>query len=125
MRARADRATELERLAWGWAAVPVVSLGLLSWLPFLYAALRTRALRLVRENPQRAIALGVGRPDVPGSFDGGLVDVNHASAEALATLPGIDAPTAKRVTDLRESSNGFSSPEDLDLVLNLEPGTLA
>jgi DNA uptake protein ComE-like DNA-binding protein len=86
---------------------------------------RERALRLVKENPRRALQLGVGRPDVKGSFDGGLVDVNHANAAALATLPGIDAEKAKQIVELRESADGFSSADDLDVVLDLEPGTLA
>jgi DNA uptake protein ComE-like DNA-binding protein len=196
-----------ERLPAAWAAVPVLSLGILSWAPFLYAAMRTharkfqiatavylslaivagvlvaitahehgglndvaglllimlagggcahtlsirgeygrqlalsddprllvaeqradlreRALRLVREDPQRAISLGVGRPDVPGSFDGGLVDVNHAGVEALATLPGIDAAHAKRIVELRAGGGGFESLPDLDLILDLDPDTIS
>ena len=86
---------------------------------------RARALRLVEQNPKRALQLGVGRPDVKGSFDGGLVDVNHANAKALATLPGVDADKAKQIVELRESADGFSSADDLDVVLDLEPGTLA
>jgi DNA uptake protein ComE-like DNA-binding protein len=86
---------------------------------------RARALRLVKQNPKRALQLGVGRPDVKGSFDGGLVDVNHANAKALATLPGVDADKAKQIVELRESADGFSSADDLDVVLDLEPGTLA
>ncbi len=196
-----------ERLNAVWAIVPVVSLGTLSWAPFLYATVRTgaqkfkvatgvylslsvvagvllalsghghgglntlaglllillaaagcahtlairseygrqlalwqdptlleaqqreqrrqRALRLAKQNPKRALQLGVGRPDVKGSFDGGLVDINHADAKALATLPGIDAAKAKQIVELRESADGFSSADDLDVVLDLEPGTLA
>ncbi len=86
---------------------------------------RARALRLVKQNPKRALQLGVGRPDVKGSFDGGLVDINHANAKALATLPGIDADKATQIVELRESADGFSSADDLDVVLDLEPGTLA
>ncbi len=191
-----------------WAIVPVISLGVLSWAPFLYASVRTharryrvltglylalsivaavlvavssghghsalndlaglmlillagagcahtlsirsdfgrqlaladdprlfvaerrvqtreRALAIVRSDPKRAIALGVGRPDVPGSFDGGLVDVNHVGAEVLGTLPGIDAEKAKRILELRMNGPGFESAADLDMVLDLDPGTLA
>jgi SARP family transcriptional regulator, regulator of embCAB operon len=198
---------DVERLPTAWAAVPVLSLGILSWAPFLYASVRTharkfqiatavylslaivagvlvavsghghgalnevaglllimlagagcvhtlsirseygrqlaladdprllvaeqradlreRALRLVREDPQRAISLGVGRPDLPGSFDGGLVDVNHAGVEALATLPGIDSARAKRIVELRAGGGGFESLPDLDLVLDLNPDMLS
>jgi DNA uptake protein ComE-like DNA-binding protein len=194
------------RLPVAWAALPVVSLGILSWAPFLYAAARTgarkfkvataiylalaivagvmvaiagnsngstsdaaglllillagggcahtlsirsefgrqlavaddprllvaeqhaelrdRALRLARNDPKRALALGVGRPDVPDAFDGGLVDVNHAGESALATLPGIDRAHAKKIVELRASGNGFASLADLDLVLDLDPADL-
>src|ERR1700678_3994048 len=40
-------------------------------------AQREKALELARENPQLALEAGVGRPDLPGAYDGGLVDVNH------------------------------------------------
>jgi Helix-hairpin-helix motif len=193
-------------LALAWAAVPVLSIGLLSWVPFLYMAARTRApkfarlaalylsltlltgvllgisgqhdaartiaglllitlgasgcahtlslrreygrqleladdprmlqaeqrselreraLSIVRHDPKRALEMGIGRPDVPGSFDAGLVDVNHAGPEVLATLPGIDAAKAARIVELRMNGSGFESPEDLDMVLDVDPGTLA
>jgi hypothetical protein len=197
---------EPQKLPAGWAVVPVVSVGFLSWVPFVYAATRTRArkyqiftavylalaivagvlvsinhgngttgglggliliaaaaggcahvisirneygrllaasddprllmaehrvelreraLEIAKSNPKRALELGVGRPDVPGSFDGGLIDVNHAGAEALTTLPGIDREKAKRIIELRMNGTGFESAEDLDMVLDLDPGTLA
>jgi DNA uptake protein ComE-like DNA-binding protein len=201
-----DLPSEEHRLPAVWAAMPVLSLGMLSWGPFLYAALRTharkfqiataiylslaivagvlvavsnhghstlndlgglllitsaaagcvhtlairgdygrqlkladdptllvaeqraelraRALRLIRNNPRRALELGVGRPDVPGSFDAGLVDVNHAGADALATLPGLNLELAQRIVELRTGGSGFESLDDLDLLLDLAPGTL-
>lgn len=196
------------KLPVAWAVVPVISLGILSWAPFLYASVRThapkykiltgiylalaivagvlvalssghgehalndvaglmlillagagcahtlsirsefgrqlasaenprllvaeqrvqtrdRALEIVRTDPKRAIALGVGRPDVPGSFDAGLIDVNHVGADLLVRLPGIDAEKAKRILELRMNGSGFESASDLDMVLDLDPGTLA
>jgi DNA uptake protein ComE-like DNA-binding protein len=89
------------------------------------AALRQRALAIVRTDPQRALSLGIGRPDVPGAFDAGLVDVNHAGVDALATLPGVDAAGAGRIVELRSSGSGFASLADLDLDLDLDPGTLS
>jgi hypothetical protein len=199
--------SEPQRLPIVWAGVPVVSIGLLSWVPFLYMAVRTRtaqfriltalylaltivagvllavaghghgasneaaglllillagggcahtlslrnefgrqlaladdprrlvaeqrvemrdrALEIVRTDPRRAVSLGVGRPDLPGAFDAGLVDVNHVSAEALQGLPGIDARLAKQIVELRMNGSGFQSAADLDMVLDLDPGTLA
>jgi DNA uptake protein ComE-like DNA-binding protein len=197
-----------QKLPVAWAILPVISLGILSWAPFLYASVRTharkfriltglylalaiiagvlvavssgkghsslndvaglmlillagagcahtlsirsefgrqlaladdpkllgaeqrvgtrdRALAIVRSDPKRAIALGVGRPDVPGSFDGGLVDINHVGVEVLETLPGIDTEKARRIVELRMNGSGFESAADLDMVVDLDPGTLA
>jgi hypothetical protein len=77
------------------------------------------ARRIAAENPRRARRLGIGRPDVDGSFDGGLVDVNHASADAVERLPGIDKRLARRIVELREEIEGFSSLEDFGHVLDL------
>jgi len=87
--------------------------------------LRKRARELAREDPGQARELGVGRPDLPGSFDGGLVDLNHAPAAAIARLTGIEAGVAARIVAVREEVDGFSSLEDLDLVLDLPPSVLA
>ncbi|HLH13681.1 MAG TPA: helix-hairpin-helix domain-containing protein [Solirubrobacteraceae bacterium] len=80
-----------------------------------------KALELAREEPQLALEAGVGRPDLPGAFDGGVVDVNHAPAEAIAALPGCDATLAARIVAVRERLDGFTSLEDLGTVLDL-PG---
>jgi hypothetical protein len=80
---------------------------------------REDALRLVREDPVRAKALGVGRPDIQLAFDGGLVDVNSAPAEVIARLPHADEHLAERIVTVRDRVGGFSSVQDLGLVLDL------
>lgn len=80
---------------------------------------RQRALRLARDWPSLAVEAGVGRPDVFGAFDGGVVDLNHAGDPAIASLPGITHRLALHIIDVRERINGFSSLEDLGLVLDL------
>ena len=89
-------------------------------------ALRVRdeARRIARDDPRRARELGVGRPDVSGAFDGGLVDLNLASADAVAGLPGIGEELAKRIVAVREEIDGFSSLEDIGLVLSLPAATI-
>jgi hypothetical protein len=82
-------------------------------------ALRAEARRIAREDPHRARELGVGRPDVDGAFDGGLVDLNNAPAEAVATLPGIGKQLARRIVAVREEIDGFSSLEDMGHILSL------
>ena len=74
---------------------------------------------IARTQPRRARGLGIGRPDVEGAFDGGLVDVNSAPAEVLEDLPGIDAKLAIHIAEVRREINGFSSLEDFGAVLDL------
>jgi hypothetical protein len=82
---------------------------------------REKALELARENPRLALEAGVGRPDLPGAYDGGLIDLNHAPAEVIACLPTFNAELADRVVATRERVDGFSSIEDFGTVLDL-PG---
>lgn len=83
------------------------------------ADLRAEGRRLVAREPTKARAIGVGRPDLPDSFDAGLIDVNHAPAWVLIGLPGIDPEVVDRIIDLRSAGSGFRSLEDLDLALDL------
>lgn len=80
---------------------------------------RERARRMVRENPALAAEMGVGRPDLPGATHAGLIDVNNASAGALATLPGVDDELATKIVETRASVGGFSSLEDLGATMDL------
>ena len=82
---------------------------------------RTEGRRLAARDPRLAREAGVGRPDLPGSDDYGLVDVNHASREALCRLPGITPEMAQRIEDTRESVGFFRSAEDLGITLDLRP----
>lgn len=78
-----------------------------------------RALKLARENPRLALEAGVGRPDLPGAYDGGLVDLNHAPPEVIACLPNFDDDLAHRVIAARERVDGFTSLEDFGILLDL------
>jgi Helix-hairpin-helix motif len=82
---------------------------------------RERALEIVQENPERALDLGIGRPDVRGAYHGELVDVNHAPAKVLTRLPGFDDELARRTVKVREEINGFSSLEDFGHVMSMPP----
>ncbi len=79
---------------------------------------REEARRLVREDPARAIEMGVGRPDRDG-FAGGLVDLNNAPASVIEELSGVSREQAERIVVMREEVGGFSSLEDLAHVLDL------
>ncbi len=81
---------------------------------------RQRALALASADPALAREVGIGRPDKPGAFDGGLVDVNNAPAAALASLPGVDDALATKIVEVRAKTGGFSSLEDFGTVLDLD-----
>ena len=85
---------------------------------------RRRALvtELAREHPHLAEQSGVGRPDVKDAFDGGLVDLNHASERALTTLPGVDKRLAHQIVLIRGRIGGFSSLYDAGSLLDMAPG---
>jgi hypothetical protein len=85
---------------------------------------RAEGRRLLATQPALAREVGLGRPDVPGADDYGLVDVNHASAAGLQRIPGVTAALARRIVGQREQCGGFSSVEDLGLVLDLPPGAV-
>jgi hypothetical protein len=80
---------------------------------------RDEARRLAREEPRRARELGIGRPDLPAAFSGGLVDVNNAPVDVLEELPGVGRALAERIVAVREEVDGFSSLDDMGHVLDL------
>jgi Helix-hairpin-helix motif len=85
---------------------------------------RAEARRLAHADPARALELGVGRPDLPDSFDGGLVDLNNAPLKTIQRVPGISRGLAKSIVRMREEVDGFSSLEDLGHVLHVDGRTL-
>lgn len=85
---------------------------------------RERARALARQDPAEALRRGVGRPDVEGSDHGWVVDVNHAPAAVLETLPGVDADLARRIVAAREAIGPASSIDDLGLLLDLDARTV-
>jgi helix-hairpin-helix protein len=82
---------------------------------------RAEGRRLAAKDPRLAREVGVGRPDLSGADDFGLVDVNHASQEALCRLSGITPEIARRIAETRESVGFFKSVEDLGVSLDLSP----
>jgi DNA uptake protein ComE-like DNA-binding protein len=85
---------------------------------------RKEAHRLVREEPDVARELGVGRPDVEGARTMGVIDVNQVPAPVLATLPGIDNHLAAEIVRAREDIDGFKSLEDMGGVMDLDGNTV-
>jgi hypothetical protein len=85
-------------------------------------ALREKARELAARDPRLARELGIGRPDLPRQYnDGGLVDVNHAPAEALTLLPGVTPEMAIKIERVRNETGGFMSAEELAALAGLPP----
>jgi hypothetical protein len=84
--------------------------------------LREKARKLALDDPGLARELRIGRPDLPRQFnDGGLIDVNHAPAEALTLLPGITPELAVKIERVRAETGGFVSAEEMSAVAGLPP----
>lgn len=84
--------------------------------------LRQQARELAERDPALARELCIGRPDLPRQYDdGGLVDINHASAAVIAGLPGMTTELAERVVEARVEVGGFISAEDVCIALDLPP----
>ncbi len=84
---------------------------------------RARARALATSNPDLAQEMGIGRPDAPGGYDAGLIDINNAAITALLRLPGVTGEVATQIVESRAACGGFTSVEDLGLALDL-PGDL-
>lgn len=80
---------------------------------------RRFAGELAHDDPWLALESGVGRPDVAGSFDAGVVDLNHASAKAIAALPDVGPRLAHRIVAVRDRIGGFESVDDAGALLDL------
>ena len=84
--------------------------------------LRQEARELAKNDPALAKELRIGRPDLPRQYDdGGLVDINHAPAEVIATLPGMTPELAQKIVEARETVGSFVSAEEVSATVGLPP----
>jgi DNA uptake protein ComE-like DNA-binding protein len=75
---------------------------------------REQARGIAYHHPAIARELGIGRPDIPGTFDdGGLVDLNAAPEHVLATVPGLDLRLARSISADRTLRGAYDSVDDL------------
>ena len=81
---------------------------------------RKEAQRLALREPQAALEMGLGRPDLPSANDMGVIDVNHVPVAVLERLPGVDGALAREIALARRDIDGFKSVEDLGVVLRLD-----
>jgi DNA uptake protein ComE-like DNA-binding protein len=85
---------------------------------------RKEAQQLALREPQAALEMGLGRPDLPTANHMGVIDVNHVPIAVLERLPGVDHALAHEIATARKEIDGFGSLEDLGEVLRLEVGVV-
>lgn len=82
--------------------------------------LRREARELAKRDPALAKELRVGRPDLPRQYDdGGLIDINHAPARVIGTVPGLTPELVDRILSARHETGPFTSAEELTTTLDL------
>ncbi|MFI9157191.1 DUF4236 domain-containing protein [Kitasatospora aureofaciens] len=102
------------------AADPVVAARLAA------RARRDEARSLAQNDPVLARDLHIGRPDLAGDYDdGGLIDLNHAPARAIAEACSIDPALAERIVAARQELGSFSSLDEVFVFARVEDGTAA
>jgi len=102
------------RMKWGEGRLLAVALGLLLAFCALYALNRLPQIRTVQ--PVHAVETDL--------YDFVLIDVNSASAERLARLPGVGDVLAERIVADRVANGPFASLDDLLRVDGLGPAKL-
>jgi len=86
------------------------------------AAARWSPARLEAASASRAPQLPRARitpPSAPPAIDPRPLDINHATAEQIARLPGVGPSLARRIVDERDRVGRFDSPEGLRGILGL------
>jgi hypothetical protein len=81
---------------------------------------RREAQQLALREPQAALEMGLGRPDLPTATHMNVIDVNHVPIAVLERLPGVDHALAREIALARTEIDGFGSLEDLGEVLRLD-----
>ncbi|WP_129710978.1 ComEA family DNA-binding protein [Haloactinopolyspora alba] len=85
---------------------------------------RTRAREIAESDPSMALELNIGRPDVPGAYaDGGLIDLNNASAAGIVRVLGWTTTTAERFVTERDTRRGYASLTEIVALSGFDPRT--
>ncbi|HEY2223209.1 ComEA family DNA-binding protein [Actinomycetospora sp.] len=75
---------------------------------------RDEARQLVASDPLLARELRIGRPDLPRDYDdGGLVDLNSAPAQVVASVCGLEPVQAARIVQARQAAGRFAAVDDV------------
>ena len=78
----------------------------------------------MEEGDQSAQAQGEQQMEGQQAMPSTPIDVNTATAEELAMIPGLDQTLAQNIIDYREANGPFSSVDDLSQVTGMDQQTL-
>jgi hypothetical protein len=77
-------------------------------------ARRAKSREIAAKDPLMAHELRIGRPELTRDYDdGGLVDLNAATAKSVAKLCEVPPDVARAIVEARTTTGGFVSVEDV------------
>lgn len=83
---------------------------------------RDQAREIAEEDPEMALELGIGRPDLPRAYaDGGLVDLNNVSADGIIRTLGWNRDTSEAFVAERDARHGYTSVTEIGALSSLPP----
>lgn len=86
---------------------------------------RRQARAIAASDPAMALELGIGRPDIAGTYDdGGLVDLNNTTVDGLVAALGWDRPVAEDYVVGRDVRRGYESLDEVGALSGIDPESL-
>lgn len=83
---------------------------------------RDQAREIAEKDPEMALELGIGRPDLPRAYaDGGLVDLNNVTADGIIRTLGWNRDTSEAFVVERDARHGYTSVTEIGALSSLPP----
>ncbi|NEE02947.1 helix-hairpin-helix domain-containing protein [Phytoactinopolyspora halotolerans] len=83
---------------------------------------RQAAREIAEHDPAMALELGIGRPDIPTTYDdGGLVDLNNAPASVIVHGLGWPPAVVETFVAERDARHGYASATEIGALSGIDP----